>query len=536
MKRAARRRSSGGTTRHTAPQLRLGVIGARELVVDLFAGGGGTSEGIKAAIGRDPDIAINHDPLAVTMHEANHPRTKHYCESVFKIAPRDAVQGRPVGLLWLSPDCTHFSKSKGGKPRSKKIRGLAWVAVRWAREAAPRVIILENVEEFEGWGPLLENGLPDPARAGRTFRSFVSKLRGYGYAVEWRLLVAADYGVPTTRKRLFLIARRDRQPIAWPAPTHSKTGQGRKRWRPAADVIDWSIPCPSIFERKKPLAEPTLRRIAVGIWRYVINAAQPFIVPVTHPRDARVHGIDEPVRTVTGANRGELALVAPYLVHRGNGEREGQTPRTYPIERPVSTVVAQGQKHALVAALMTKHYGGVVGHDLHRPIGTVTSIDHHAVSVAFLDKAYGSARVGVPVDQPVPTITAGGGRGGGHLADVRAFLVKYNRTGTARDLDEPLDTVTTRDRFGLVTIAGENYAIVDIGMRMLSPRELFRAQGFPDGYQIAPACWQTTPGGKRWFGPLIKTEQIAKCGNAVNPKLAEVLVGANFREREAVAA
>jgi DNA (cytosine-5)-methyltransferase 1 len=477
-----------------------------ELVVDLFAGGGGASTGIAWALGRDPDIAINHDPAAITMHRANHPGSRHYCESVYKVKPRDAVGDRPVGLLWLSPDCTHHSKAKGGKPRKKKIRGLAWVAVRWAKEVRPRVIILENVEEFADWGPLDENGQPCPRRKGQTFKSWRSKLRSYGYQVEHRLLVAADYGTPTTRKRLFLVARCDGQPIAWPEPTH---GKGRARaWRAAAEIIDWTLPCPSIFDRKKPLAEATLRRIAEGIRRYVLGAARPFIVPVTHPRDTRVHSISEPVRTITGANRGEFALIAPTLVQSGYGEREGQAPRALDIGKPLGTIVACGQKHRLVAAFLTKHYGGVVGHEVDRPTSTITSVDHHALTAAFLVKYYGTCAAGTDVREPLPTVTSGGGRGGGKFREVRALLERFSPA--QRSLE---DACTVR-------IDGVEYVIADIGSRMLVPHELFPAQGFPGDYIIAPIH-----NGK----PMTKTLQIHLCGNSVPPQLAEAMVRANVR-------
>ncbi|AKF06043.1 C-5 cytosine-specific DNA methylase [Sandaracinus amylolyticus] len=498
---------------HTS-QLRLGAWVERELVVDLFAGGGGASEGIARALGRHPDIAVNHDPAAIAMHAANHPTTVHYCESVFRVTPREVVGGRPVGLLWASPDCTHFSKSKGGKPRKKKIRGLAWVVVRWARDVAPRVIALENVEEFADWGPLGPDDRPDKARAGQTFRAFVRKLERYGYRVEHRILVAADYGAPTTRKRLFLVARRDGQPITWPEPTHARSGRGPRAWRTAAEVIDWSIPCPSIFERARPLADATLRRIAAGVRRYVIDAARPFIVPVTHPRDARVHSIDEPVRTVTAANRGELALIAPTLVQTGYGERDGQAPRVPGLDKPLGTVVAGAAKHALVAAFVTKHYGGVVGHELGRALGTVTTQDHHSLSVAHLEKFYGTA-AGADVREPMPTITAGGQ----HIAAVRTLLARYEAGA------DPL-----------LSIDGEAFAIVDIGMRMLVPRELFRAQGFGDHYIIDPVVDRPLRNGGVLRLPMTKTEQIAKAGNSVCPPLAEAIVRANVRGRVEVAA
>jgi DNA (cytosine-5)-methyltransferase 1 len=487
------------------PQIR--AWGA-ELVVDSFAGGGGASTGIAVAIGRDPDIAINHDALAIEMHRANHPHTKHYLESVWKVDPVEACGGRPVGLAWFSPDCTHFSKAKNGKPRSKRVRGLAWVVVRWAQAVRPRVIVLENVEEFADWGPLTADDQPCPRRIGKTFRAFVSKLRRYGYHVEHRLLVAADYGTPTTRKRLFLIARCDGRPIAWPEPTH---GRGRPApWRAAAEIIDWSLPCRSIFGRSKPLAEATMRRIAVGVRRYVLDAARPFLIPVTHPRDARVHSIAEPLRTVTAAHRGELALVVPTLIQTGYGEREGQTPRALDLQRPLGTVVAGGAKHALVAAFVSKHYGSppdrmrAIGHELGAPLSTVTARDHHAVTAAFLTKFYGTS-IGADARAPIPTVTGGGQ----HIAAVQALLERH---APARGLfDHPA---------GLIEIGGETYAITDIGMRMLSPRELFRAQGFSDEYRIELV--RPTDG-----KPFSKEDQIALAGNSVCPQVAAAIVRAN---------
>lgn len=502
------------------PVIRASFLRDGEIAVDNFAGGGGASTGVARAIGRSPDIAINHDAAAIAMHAANHPTTEHYQESVWKVDPVKACAGRPVGLAWFSPDCTHHSKAKGGKPRKKKIRGLAWVVIRWARAVRPRCIFLENVEEFADWGPLTKDGHPREDAKGKTFRAFVAKLRRYGYVVEWRTLVACDYGAPTSRKRLFLVARCDGLPIAWPQPTH---GRGRaKPWRAAAEIIDWTLPCRSIFDRHKPLADATLRRIAAGVQRYVINSAQPFIVPLTHRGGDRVHGLDEPLRTVTAAHRGELALVSPTLIQTGYGERKGQAPRILNLAKPLGTVVASG-KHAVVAAFLTKHYGGVVGHGVERPIGTITTQDHHSLSLAFMTKFYGTA-TGSDMRAPVPTVTATGQ----HLAEVRAFLVKYNRTATdGQQLGLPLHTITTKARFGLVMVHGEPYQIADIGMRMLAPRELFAAQGFPPDYVIAPEL-----DGK----PLTKTEQIAKCGNSVPPDVVTALVTANAHRRATEAA
>lgn len=539
------------------------------LVVDNFAGGGGASTGIEAALGRAIDIAINHSPQAIAMHKANHPGTLHLCENVWQVDPATVCAGRPVKLAWFSPDCTHFSRAKGGKPRSKKTRALAWVVVRWARAVRPSVIMLENVEEFLTWGPLGADGKPDARRAGRTFRLWVGKLRKLGYEVQWRSLVAADFGAPTTRRRLFLIARCDGRPIVWPTPTH---GRGRaKPWRAASEIINWSIPCPSIFGRKKPLAEATQRRIAAGIRRYVLNNQRPFLVPVkswggggngprsvdeptrtttaskrgefalvapcllpvTHQGGERVYPVDDPMRTVTAANRGEIAFAAATLIQTGYGEREGQAPRVPGVEKPLGTVVPGG-KHAAVVAFLAKHYGGVVGHEATRALGTVTARDHHSVvqlqlelphqpretaEAAFLTKFYGTSTC-ADVAAPLPTVTATGN----HLAEVRAFLVKYYGSSgrpesQQQSLFEPLHTATAKARFGLVMIEGSEYQIVDIGMRMLAAAELFAAQGFPAGYVLDAEY------GKR---RLNKTETIELAGNSVCPPLSEALVRANL--------
>ena len=483
-----------------------------ELIVDNFAGGGGASLGIEMATGRSPDIAVNHDPEAISMHTHNHPTTEHFCEDIWQIDPRKATRGRPVGLAWFSPDCKHFSKAKGGKPVSNKVRGLAWVVIRWAIAVKPKIIFLENVEEFADWGPLLDNGLPNPDKRGLTFRRWLGQLRNAGYAIEMRELRACDFGAPTSRKRLFIIARRDGKPIVWPEPTH---GPGRLYpHRTAAECIDWSIPCPSIFNRKKPLAEATLRRIAKGVVKYVIQSADPFVIPVTHHGDSRVHGIHEPFRTITGAKRGEHALISPTLIQTSYGERKGQEPRVLDLHQPLGTVVAGGVKHSLVAAFLAKHNTDVVGQGMEQPLGTVTSRDHHSLVTSHLLKLYGTCQDGQPVTEPFPTVRAQGT----HLAEVRSFLIKYYGTGIDSSLREPLDTVTTKDRFGLVTVQvnGEPYYIADIGMRMLVPRELFRAQGFPDSYEIDMG--------------LSKTAQVRMAGNSVCPPIAAALIRANIYE------
>ena len=536
----------------------------RELVIDLFAGGGGASTGIEQAIGRAVDVAVNHDPEAVSLHQANHPQTRHFVSDVFEVDPLAVTEGQPVGLLWASPDCKHFSKAKGGKPVSKKIRGLAWIVIKWVKALKPtnrhpKVICLENVEEFQTWGPLGPDNMPCPQRKGKTFQRWKKTLENLGYVVEHRELRACDYGAPTIRKRLFLVARRDGAPIVWPEPTHgapeSLPVKSKKvlPWRTAAECIDWSILAPSIFERTRPLADATCRRIAKGIVRYVIDAATPFIVPMTHSGGDRVHPSSEPLRTITTARRGELALAVPTLIQTGYGERPGQSPRVPGLDKPLGTLVG-GQKHALVAAFMAKHYGGVVGHGLHgEPLHTVTASDHNSLVTANLVGVGARAGQSRPrgLNEPLATITAkadvaistshlmvnttghpGGATNeplhtvttGGHHAEVRAFLVKYYGTDQDPVLREPLHTVTTKDRFGLVMVQGEPYAIVDIGLRMLTPRELYRAQGFPESYAIDKGA-----DGRH----LTKTAQVRMCGNSVCPPLARAIVAANYSEQQA---
>ncbi len=435
-----------------------------DLIVDLFAGGGGASTGIELATGRYVDIAVNHDPQAVAMHETNHPQTRHFCEDVFEVDPIAVTKGKPVGLLWASPDCKHFSKAKGGKPVSKKIRSLAWVVVKWARLVRPRVICLENVEEFQTWGPL-EGDLPDPARKGETFRRWVAELEKLGYDVQYKELRACDYGAPTIRKRLFLVARCDGLPIVFPQPTH---GKGLKPYKTAAEIIDWSIPCPSIFGRAKPLSDNTLRRIANGIVRFVINVQKPFIV-----KDC-----------------------AKLLIQMGYGDNEGR--RVLDLNKPLGTVTSGGNKFALVSAFLAKHYSGVVGTRVNNPVGTITTVDHHSlVTVGMSD---------------VPT---------NRTEEVRAFLINYYGTGTSAAVNEPLNTCTGHVHSGLVAvrIGGKEYAIADIGLRMLQPHELYAAQGFPSGY-----VFDRSGSGE----PLSKEAQIRMCGNSVCPPVAAALVKANY--------
>lgn len=579
-----------------------------EAIIDGFAGGGGTSTGIEMALGRSPDVAINHDPIALAMHEANHPDTNHIVSNIRHVRYETVLPaGKRCGLAWFSPDCTHHSRARGGKPfrdpqRARRIRGLAWEAVRCVKALgarAPRVIIIENVEEWRDWCPLLADGTPDWKRRGENYRRWKRELANAGehalgrpYIIEDRELVACDYGSPTKRKRLFVIARSDGQPIVWPQPTH---GPGRQPYRTAAECIDFSIPVPSIFltsaqakkwgkahgvaAPKRPLAAATKRRIARGIQRFVLDAAEPFIIryntehgadvrgqridePLTtldtsnrfalvtpylaavrHRDNSHLHPVTEPLRTIPASDR-EFALVAPTLIDTRNGERLGQSPRVLDIQAPYPTVTAQGSQGALVAAFLAKHNAGheATGQRLGTPIDTVTTRDSKALVTSHLVKLRGDVadhpNTAQDVREPVSTITAGGN----HIAEVRAFLVKYYGTKKdGRPVDVPLDTITTKERYGLVTvtIAGEEYAIVDIGMRMLTPRELFLCQGFPSTYEITEV---TAPDGypfNRRVGPaairsgklpLTKKEQTRLVGNSVPPHVAAALIAANLAD------
>ncbi|MGE4552990.1 MAG: DNA cytosine methyltransferase [Desulfovibrionaceae bacterium] len=468
------------------------------LIVDLFAGGGGASTGLEWALGRPVDIAINHDAEALAMHRANHPYTRHLCCNILEVAPRMATGGRRVAVLWGSPDCKHFSRAKGGRPRDQAIRSLAWVVVRWAEETRPTVIFVENVPEFLTWGPLDHEGRPIESQVGNTFRAWVRRLRRLGYRVEWRVLMAADYGAATSRRRLFVVARADGAPV-WPEATH---GPGRLRpHRTAAEIIDWGDPAPSIFVRKKPLAVKTQARLAKGMGRYVFGPGEPFIVVNTSGHAPS--GLERPVPTVTTGR--QHLLVGPTLVQTGYGERPGQAPRVPGLDKPLGTVVAGGVKHGLMtpvaelvgpagdsgfssdlaeasAAWVVKHYGGVTGHGPARPLGAVTAVDHHAVATALL-KLGGtgtSARAGEPLHtisaqgqhhglmtahllryysnggqwsgagQSVPTVTSKA-----RVGISAAFLDQYNGCSQAQPVDEPASTVASMNKLGLVDVALE---------------------------------------------------------------------------------
>jgi len=545
----------------------------RAINVDLFAGGGGASVGVEEATGKPIDVALNHDPIAIAVHKANHPDTLHLIKDVWEVKPIDVVgQLCRVDLLWASPDCTHFSLAKGGKPKKQNIRSLAWAVIRWAElpeDQRPRMIFLENVEAFRTWGPLLPNGKPDKARMGQTFKRWCRQLEALGYVVDFRLLDASMFGAPTKRKRLFLIARRDGQPIRWPSPTH---GPGLKPYRTAAECIDWSIPCPSIFGRRKPLKEKTMWRIAQGVIRFVLESADPFVVTIDQQgssgtsttgadepvptivtknrvgvvaprlvavnhgkRQARGGAVNDPMPTVTAQRRG-IALVAPTLIQKGYGERVGQRARVPGLGVPLGTIVAQGQKHALVAAFLAKHYGDpgrtsgggrVIGSELPKPIGTVTARDHHGLAAVALAHFRGTAKNQPParsVREPVPTVTAGGT----HVGEVRAFLSAYygndRSPGKGQDLRAPMRTIRTHDALALVVVRGTVYEIVDIGFRMLEPHELLRAQfgRFAAGYDLSRAV------GKK--GKKSKAAQVRLIGNSVCPELAYAVVAANVAD------
>ena len=544
-----------------------------ELIVDNFAGGGGASTGIELATGYSVDIAINHDPEAIKMHKANHPNTKHYCENVWAVDPVKACKGHPVALAWFSPDCKHFSKAKGGKPKDKNIRGLAWVACRWAGLVRPRVIMLENVEEFKTWGPLGRRHHPIKSKQGDTFRKFVQQLTDLGYEVEFRELVAADYGAPTMRKRFFMIARCDGKPIVWPEPTHAPADSDEvkagllKPYVGAYTQLDFSLPCPSIFDTSeeikekygiravRPLAPKTMERIARGLKKFVLDTPEPFIVPIGYGerkgQAPRVHDIEKPLPTIVGSGKHYLCepKLAPYLsVNRENhfgsdmrepvhtitannqhmlmtptliqyhsetaqGEVRGQT-----IQDPIMTVDGSN-RYGLVTSFIQKYYGGNYqgnGSDIKEPLHTITTLERNAMCAVNLIQMNNHCD-GRDVKEPIPTITAGDG----HFGEVRAFLIKYYGQGTGQDIKAPLDTVTAQDRFGLVTINGVDYQIVDIGLRMLEPRELYGCQGFPEDYIIDhDYTGKTYP----------RSEQVRRCGNAVCPPIPAALVRANLPE------
>lgn len=630
-------------------KIQYGLNFTDEIVIDLFAGGGGASTGLEIGLNRTVYSAINHNPKAVSMHTANHPHARHFIQDVFAVNPIEATGGQPVGWMHASPDCTHHSQAAGGQPRSKEIRDLSWVAAKFAGKVRPRVISLENVKQILNWGPLVAKRckktgrvmrldgvvaapgertprheqflVPDPKRKGQTWRHFVSSLEQLGYAVEWRIMRACDYGAPTTRERLFMVARCDGQPIVWPEPTHAKTPQkGQKKWRTAAECIDFNDLGQSIFNRKKPLADATQRRIAKGLKRFVLDAPEPYIV--TNTTGSNPRPVSEPVSTITGA--GNQILTTPVMVQVGYGERTGQDPRALDLNMPLGTIVGAG-KHAIASPIIVKFRHDSIGQSVTNPLPTITAGGNskrpagapHALGIAspvLIQAGHGEGTTDKPrwshgvndIDSPVGTVTASGGGGrmlmsaymmqcnggfnatvGKDLRDpvttvtntgsqqqlvtavftqafygqktknenraadlssplrtittenrhglvsatlsqadldgalrVAAFLVNYYGNGDARDLTAPLDTITTKDRLALVTvwIKGEPWVIVDIKLRMLSPRELYRAQGFPDEYVIDRG---------HDGHPMTKAEQVHMCGNSVSPPPMAAIAQAN---------
>lgn len=603
-----------------------------EIIVDNFAGGGGASTGIELATGKRVAIAINHDPDAIRMHRTNHPYTEHLQASVWDVDPVAECRGRPVGLAWFSPDCKHFSKAKGAALVDRKIRGLAWITLRWAAKVRPRVIILENVEEFQTWGPV-RRGKPVKKLAGTTFRKFISQLEALGYTVEFRELVAADYGAPTSRKRFYMIARCDGKPIVWPKPTHSKTGaNGLPKWRSAAEIIDWSLPCPSVFASKaeimaeyglkavRPLAKNTMRRIIRGVDKFTIRSGKPFIVqqkfqnaaqniekplttvtavgahelckpllaPVTVTNTSNSVGatVGEPMNTVRTGGGGGQMMVTPFLAecnHSGGGHiapvgdayktitakhtggivapsliqyhtEQTESVRASGLGAPINTVDASNRygltcanlveyytggrpleitdamhtvtshdREAVVAAHIAKYYGGVVGEKVGEPLPTVTAIDHNAVCTAHVVKFKGD-NLGHGMNDPMQTVTTSAGE----FAEYVACMAKMHRGDNLGHwpeiralLNEFCGYTLAEDEVLLLEISGALYYIADIGLRMLSPRELYNAMGFPPDYIID----------RDYLGnEYKKSAQVARCGNAVCPPMATALVRANLPE------
>lgn len=577
-----------------------------EIIVDNFAGGGGASTGIELAAGRPVAIAINHDPDAILLHKTNHPYTEHLQASVWDVDPREVCKGRPVGLAWFSPDCKHFSKAKGAALRDRKIRGLAWIVLRWAGTVRPRVIMLENVEEFQTWGPV-RKGKPVKKHAGETFRKFISQLEDLGYVVEYRELVAADYGAPTTRKRFALIARCDGKPIVWPERTHAPRDSEEVKsgkllpWRSAAEIIDWSLPSYSIFASKqeikekygvnavRPLADNTLRRVIRGVDKFTIKSGKPFLVECNHGGDGHTRTVEEPINTVTGKYTGGLAepVMAPFTFSNTGGSvgspanepvhtirsaggqvlsaanliqyhtEQTENVRAAGLGSPIPTVDA-ANRHGLVSAQLVEYYGNGNPIDVQQPMHTVTAHDREAVVCAHIDKYFngGYKGCGDCAGDPLSTVTALPRHG-----CVAAHVVKFKGKNLGQHPSEPLQTITAsagefaecrtvlakvepgrdlgnwpqirtllnkhcgyelkEDEILLLIIRGIAYYIADITLRMLTPRELYNAMGFPVDYQIE----------RDYLGnDYPKSKQVARCGNAVCPPLATAMVRANFPE------
>lgn len=574
-----------------------------EIIVDNFAGGGGASTGIELATGRVVDIAINHDPDAILMHRTNHPYTEHYQASVWDIDPKEVCRGRPVGLAWFSPDCKHFSKAKGAALVDRKIRGLAWIVLRWAALVRPRVIILENVEEFKTWGPV-RRGKPVKSKAGQTFDKWYRQLRELGYEIEYRELVAADYGAPTSRKRFVLVARCDGKPIRWPERTHASRDSEEVRagkckpWRSAAQIIDWSIPCPSVFASKaeikaqyglkavRPLAANTLRRVIRGVDKFTIRSGEPFIVECNHSGDGHLQSKNYPVNTITGKCSCGLAkpVISPFTFSNTGGSvgaplhqpigvvrtagglvyasaqmiqyhtEQSENVRANSVAEPIQTLDTSN-RYGLTMAHLTEYYGNGQPIDIREPMHTVTSHDREAVTAVHLVK-YFTGITGESVAQPLPTITTVD-----HNAVCSAHIAEFKGQDLGQDARKPLRTITAsagefaavhtkivryvpgaelgywpeirdllnqhcgyqmqEDEILLLNVLGAWFFICDIGLRMLKPRELYSAMGFPRDYIIDRDYMGNDYG---------KTKQVERCGNAVCPPMAEAVVRANLPE------
>lgn len=510
------------------------------LIIDAFAGGGGASVGIEMALGRSVDIAINHDPEAIRMHTVNHPNTIHLTEDIFKVDLQKYIKGRHVSLMWASPDCTSHSKAKGGKPRKQGLRILPWAVYKHAKDILPDVIIMENVEEIQQWGPLDPSGHPIPERKGEDYRKFITSMKSLGYIFDCRELVAADYGAPTTRKRWYAIFRRDGRDIVWPEPTHSKCGaNGLKPWEPIYKYLDlWDLG-KSIFGRKKPLADNTMRRIARGLEKFVFNCPEPFIVQVNHGGDFRGQSIREPLPTITSKHG--FGVITPYIMQIGH---TGFTKdRNRPVTEQLSTIVTKNE-HCMITPLLIQYHSEtakneVRGQAVTSPIQTIDTGNHYGLVTAFLSKFYKSG-CGQALADPIHTITTSPGHfgtvsvlaaGWEDLQEagidketaqkctwVSQFIMEYYGCGIGQRIDEPLHTIVTKDRFALITVFGNKYVMLDIFLRMLKPEELKLGQGFPADYIIDRDIN---------YRPYPIKEQVARIGNSVVPIMAQKLVEAN---------
>ena len=481
----------------------------KDLIIDCFAGGGGASTGIEMALGRPVDIAVNHDPDAILMHKTNHPGTLHLTEDIFKVDLKQHVKGRRVALMWASPDCTSHSKAKGGKPRERGLRILPWAVYKHAKEILPDVIIMENVEEIQQWGPLDAQGYPIKEKKGEEYQRFIGRMQGLGYEFSCRELVAADYGAPTTRKRWYAVFRRDGKPIQWPGETHNKSGTGGlMKWRAAAEVLDFSDLGRSIFGRKKPLADNTMKRIARGLIKFVFENPEPFIVQAnnggSNPHSQDIYSSVPVAARQHGAGQA-APVVSPYIIQYHSETRDGDV-RGQTVDEPLRTIDTSN-RYGAVAAFLTKFYKSGTGQSLYEPLHTITISPGHFGQVSVQ-----TVRLDGMLESGIPEETAR------KCTWVSEFIMEYYGCGTGQPVDSPLHTIVTKDRFALVTVLGDRYALLDIFLRMLMPEELKLGQGFPEDYII-----DRDYSGNRY--PASK--QVARIGNSVVPIMAQKLVEAN---------